>query len=488
MSNSLKVNYLYSLAGTLAGILFPLITFPYTSRILEADGIGQVGFFTSIISYISLFTSLGIPIYAIREIAKVRDNLTEMNRTAIEILILHTIMTLIAYLIVALFCIYVEKISLDIALFLILSASIFLNTIGCEWFYKGIEDFKYITIRGIVVRIVYVILLFCFVHDKSDVLVYALLTVLGTVGNNVFNFVRLRKYIHIKLVSLEDICVSRHVIPAVRIFALNLVISLYLNLDTVILGFLKDSRSVGYYEAANRVSKLLLGVVQSLQTIMIPRFSYLANENTMDKFYSLCQKVIDFVITISIPFGIGLFVLAPTLIHLFCGSSYEPAIVTLEIISPIIILISLSGIPCFQILYPLGHEKLAILSTATGALANLLICFLFIPSLAHNGAAIATACGEAVVTITMFIYGRKYILIKKWSKHYLNCILAGVAMFSITIFVRIMGLSDWSNIMIIPLVGAISYFVALYLLKDDFSMNLLINSIQKIKNIKCTII
>jgi O-antigen/teichoic acid export membrane protein len=470
MSKSLKVNYFYNLVSTLAGIMFPLITFPYASRVMEADGIGQVGFFTSIISYISLFTSLGIPIYAIREIARVKDDIYKMNRTAIEILLLHTALTVIGYIIVILLCVTVTKISLDIPLFLILSVSIFFNTIGCEWFYKGIEDFQYITLRGLIVRIIYVILLFSFVHSKSDLLLYAALTVLGTVGNNVFNFIRIRKYVKPRLISFKELNIVQHIVPALRIFALNMVISLYINLDTIMIGFLKDNYSVGYYEGATRLTKLLLGVVQALQTTMIPRFSYLAKEDTMKEFDELCQKVVDFVVTISIPMSLGLAVLAPTLIHLFCGDTYEPAILTLEIISPIIFLISLSGIPCFQILYPLGHENLAIWSTATGAFVNLIICFLLIPSFSQNGAAVATLIGEATVTVTMYLYGWKYIHIKYCSIHYLNCLIGGLLMFGVLLPIRWCHLGDWLNIIVIPIVGVLIFSFYLYIRKDSFGM------------------
>lgn len=482
MAQSIKVNYFFNLVNTLAGILFPLITFPYASRIMEADGIGQVSFFTSIINYISLFTSLGIPIYAIREIAKVRDDQVQMNKTALEILFLHAALTIIGYIVVAILCVTVAKISLNIPLFLILSLSIFFTAIGCEWFYKGIEDFKYITIRGLIVRIVYVILLFTLVHSKSDLFIYAALSVLGTVGNNIFNFVRLRKYFKPHILFLKDLCISRHIIPAIRIFALNAVISLYVNLDTIMLGFLRDNAAVGYYEGATKMTKLLLGIVQALQTAMIPRFSYLAKAETMAKFDELCQKVVDFIVMISIPIAAVLFVLAPVFITLFCGSTYTPAIITLRIISPIVILISLSGIPCFQILYPLGKENIAIMSTATGAFVNLLLCVICIPLLSENGAAIATVVGEATVAVTMYLYGWKYIHIKYKSTHYLNCVIGGILMFGTMFYLSKFGLGDFLNLVLIPLSGFLIYGSFLYFRKDSFVVYILMIVTNKIKS------
>ena len=148
MAQSVKVNYILNLINTGTQMLFPLITFPYVCRVIEADGIGQINFFQSIISYISLFTCLGIPMYAIREIARDRSDVVKMNRTAMEILLLHSMLTLVGYAIVAILCLTVPQIQVNIPLFLILSLTIFFTAIGCEWFYQGIEDFKYITIRG----------------------------------------------------------------------------------------------------------------------------------------------------------------------------------------------------------------------------------------------------------------------------------------------------------------------------------------------------
>lgn len=179
MAKSLKANYLFNLANTISGLLFPLITFPYASRILLADGIGQINFFQSIIQYITLLTCLGIPMYAIREVAKIRENIEERNKVTVEILLLHASLTVVGYIIMILLVATVTKIQVDILLFLLLSTTIFFTAIGCEWFYQGVEDFKYITIRGLIVKTISVILLFLLVKTKEDIMWYAAYSVFG---------------------------------------------------------------------------------------------------------------------------------------------------------------------------------------------------------------------------------------------------------------------------------------------------------------------
>lgn len=241
MAQSVKVNYILNLINTGTQMLFPLITFPYVCRVIEADGIGQINFFQSIISYISLFTCLGIPMYAIREIARDRSDVVQMNRTAMEILLLHSMLTLVGYAIVAILCLTVPQIQVNIPLFLILSLTIFFTAIGCEWFYQGIEDFKYITIRGLIIKTVSVVLLFIFVKSKTDLLYYGCYTAFGVLGGNIFNFFRLRKYIHRENIIFSELHIKRHVKPVLKVFSFSVVTSIYLQLNTVLLGFLKNA-------------------------------------------------------------------------------------------------------------------------------------------------------------------------------------------------------------------------------------------------------
>ena len=453
-------------------MLFPLITFPYVARILMADGIGQINFFSSIISYISLFTCLGIPIYAIRETAKVRDNIKELNKVTVEILILHFILTIFGYIIVFIIAYNVPEIKTDIPLFLLLSLTIFFTFIGAEWFYTGLEDFKYITVRAILVKTVCVILLFVLVKSKDDLIYYASYTVLVSVGNNLFNFIRLRRYIKPKFVNIKSLKPFRHIKPVIKIFALNIVISIYVNLDKVMLGFISGNAAVGYYTGATKITGIMKSIVSSLQTVMIPRCSYLVGEGKMDKFYTLIQNVVDYVIALTIPISILTFIMSPFIIRVFCGASYEPAILTLRLLSPIIFLIAMSGIPCFQILYPMGKEKYAIASTASGATVNFLLNLLLIPYFAENGAAFATLIAESTVTFTMYYYGRKHIKVKRWNKHYLNCIFAAVIMLIVLCFICMMKLSDISSVIIMPIIAILVYAYILYLTKDKFAMYL----------------
>ena len=316
MGQSIKNNFLLNLSTTITGLLFPLITFPYASRILMADGIGQVQFFQSIIDYVSLCTALGIPLYAVREIARIRDNKELRSRTTIEILLLHAILTLVGYIVVFILAKTVAKIEIDASLFFLLSTTLFFNTIGVAWFYQAIEDFKYITLRSLFVRILSLVALFIFVKTKQDLFYYAGILVIGTVGNNIFNFFRLRKYIKLSKGEFKRLNLLRHLIPALKIFILNLVISIYVNLDSVMLGFLKNEESVGYYAAATRLTKAILGIVSSLGAVLLPRFSNMITNGQKEEFQLLANKAASFTIALSLPMSVGLIFMAAPILNL----------------------------------------------------------------------------------------------------------------------------------------------------------------------------
>lgn len=474
MSKSLKTNYIFNLLNTVSGLLFPLVTFPYASRILLADGIGQVNFFQSIIQYITLFTCLGIPMYAIREVAKVRENITERNKVTVEILLLHAFLTVLGYIIVAILASTIAKIQVDIPLFLILSLTIFFTAIGCEWFYQGVEDFKYIAIRGIIVKIVSVILLFVLVKTKEDILWYGAYSVIGVLGGNVFNFIRLRKYITFNKLPFKELRPLHHLLPALHIFVLNLVISIYIQLNSIMLGFIVDTTSVGLFTAASKLSHMTLGVVGALGTALLPRLSNLIATGQKEKFDQLSQKAIRFVIAITLPMTVGMMLTSPYLIPLFCGESYTPAILTLQIMSPIILAIGVSNILGIQILYPQGQENKVIISTALGAIINFILNLWLIPKYAQDGASIATVMAEVVVTVSMIYIGRKYIPIHWRNKSYLHYLIGTILM--------ALGVGGWMyysiyssyliNLVVSCFIGMIVYALYLISVKDAFYLEI----------------
>lgn len=477
MAQSVKVNYILNLINTGTQMLFPLITFPYVCRVIEADGIGQINFFQSIISYISLFTCLGIPMYAIREIARDRSDVVQMNRTAMEILLLHSMLTLVGYAIVAILCLTVPQIQVNIPLFLILSLTIFFTAIGCEWFYQGIEDFKYITIRGLIIKTVSVVLLFIFVKSKTDLLYYGCYTVFGVLGGNIFNFYRLRKYIHRENIIFSELHIKRHVKPVLKVFSFSVVTSIYLQLNTVLLGFLKNALAVGYFAAATKVMQMLLMMSSCLGSVMMPRASHLIAENKEDELNRLIQKSYDFTLAIALPMTIGLIFCAPSLITALCGVKFEHSILPSQIIAPIILMVAISNVFGIQVLFPKGKINIVTLCCGIGAVADLILNLCLIPFFSYIGTSIAYLGAEVATTVSMYFIGRKYIPIIYFKKSHLTYALGCVVMAFALYGLSLLQLPTLTILLLQGCCGVLAYFIILCICKDE----MLVQILSKIK-------
>ena len=477
MAQSVKVNYILNLINTGTQMLFPLITFPYVCRVIEADGIGQINFFQSIISYISLFTCLGIPMYAIREIARNRSDVVQMNRTAMEILLLHSMLTLVGYAIVAILCLTVPQIQVNIPLFLILSLTIFFTAIGCEWFYQGIEDFKYITIRGLIIKTISVVLLFIFVKSKTDLLYYGCYTVFGVLGGNIFNFFRLRKYIHRENIIFSELHIKRHIKPVLKVFSFSVVTSIYLQLNTVLLGFLKNALAVGYFAAATKVMQMLLTMSACLGSVMMPRASHLIAENKEDEFNRLIQKSYDFTLAIALPMTIGLIFCAPSLITALCGVKFEHSILPSQIIAPIILMVAISNVFGIQVLFPKGKINIVTLCCGIGAVADLILNLCLIPFFSYIGTSIAYLGAEVATTVSMYFIGRRYIPIIYFKKSHLTyalgCVVIAFALYSLSL----LQLPTFTILFLQGCCGVLAYFIILCICKDE----MLVQILSKIK-------
>lgn len=476
--SSLKANIILNFINTVTGIIFPVITFPYAARVLMPEGIGVVNFLSSVVAYIVLLTSLGIPMYAVREVAKCRDDKSMRDQTTIEILSLSLVLCLFGYLIVWLLGVYIPQINRQLSLFYVLSLTILFTSLGVNWFYQAVEDFKFITLRALVFRILAAAALFLFVKDKEDLLIYAFVVVGSTVGNNFINFIHLRKYLSFQAIPWRSLRIWKHLQPALRIFIFNLITSIYLNLNTVMLGFMKGDEAVGYYTAGNKLSHVILSMVASLGVVMLPRCSNLVKNGQDKEFSGITSKSYRFVIALSFPCVAALIVLARPIILLFCGKEFAEATTILYWTAPIIIFIGLTNVLGMQILYPLGKENIVIWSVAGGAFFNLILNFLLIPTYGANGAAFSTFVAELSVLVIQMVWGQAYIPFPYFKKEYLVYLLGSIVMGIFLCLLILFIHNIWILMGVSILVGILIYSSILYLTKDPLLSEVL-SYIQK---------
>lgn len=400
-NNSIKFNFIMNSLLTISSFIFPLITFPYVSRILLPEGTGKVSFVTSVVTYFNMFAQLGIPTYGIRACAKVRDDKETLSRTVHELLSINLIMSALAYLVLGICLATIPRFQTEKPLFIIVSTTILFNAVGVEWLYKGLEQYTYITVRSLVFKVIALVAMLGLVHEKSDYVIYGAITIFAASASNVLNLINTRKYIKVR--SVGNYNLVRHIKPILIFFAMSCATAIYTNLDTVMLGFMKSDVDVGYYNAAVKIKSVLLGVVTSLGAVLLPRASYYIEHGLNDEFQIISKKAIEFVFLIALPLSIYFMIFAKEGVIFLSGSAYEGAIIPMQIIMPTLLWIGLTNIMGIQMLVPLGREKVVLYSEIAGALVDLVINLILIPRMASAGAAIGTLVAEIVVWIVQFI-------------------------------------------------------------------------------------
>lgn len=381
-------------------MIFPLITFPYATRCLGADSLGRVSFASSIISYFSLCANLGIPTYGIRACSKVRDDKIKLSKTVHELLIINFVTTFISYVGLWICIAFIPQLSENKMLMIILSTSLFFSCIGVEWLYSAIEEYRYITIRSLLFKIISLILLFLLVKDKNDYLQYAAITVIASVGSDFLNLIRIRKIVYIRPQHGYEL--KKHLKPIINFFAASIAILIYTHIDTAMLGFLSSNMEVGYYTVAVKVKTVLLNVITSIGIVLFPRISYYLGKKQNEAANQLIRKTIHLICLISIPLVLFFELESYLTVNIIAGEEYYPAIISMKILTPLLFIVGMANIIVYQYILPRGMEKKYCYITILSAIIDVAINAILIPQYGAAGAAIGTLVAESVGLIIEF--------------------------------------------------------------------------------------
>ncbi len=406
-NKSISYNFIMNAIKNISSIVFPLITFPYASRVLLVEGMGKASYVATIVSYFQLIATFGINTYAISEGAKIRDDIKKLTKFTSEMMFLNLISTLLSY--VLLFFLLISPVSIGYRyLIFISSLSIIFSCIGMEWFFNIIEDYRYITVRSVMVQIFSLILLFLLVHDENDVTIYVALSAISTAGSGIFNFFYARKYISVSfnLVKIKDLI--KYIKPMCIIFGLSIASTIYMNMDILMIGLEKGDYDVGIYNTATKLNKIIVNIVCSLNTVVLPRLSYYVRNVGLEKFEGLVKKSIHFIIMCTVPSAIGMIFLAKDLIYIISGSSYYAAENTAQILGINLLFSPLNNFLVYQIFMPIRKEKYPFCAIIFGCVVNIILNFILIPNYSYLGAAIATLIAECVVCIMCLFFAKKF--------------------------------------------------------------------------------
>ena len=481
-TKSVKINMIMNALLTMSALIFPLITFPYASRILKPEGMGKVGFATSVISYFAMFVQLGIPMYGVKACAKVRDDKKELSKVVHELLGISLFMLIVVYSVFFVSINNVAKFEKERPLFIVMGTTILFGAIGCEWLYKALEEYTYITIRSLIFKFIAVVSLLFLVQNKEDYIIYGGITIFAASASNILNFINLRKYIIFKWLGGYNF--KRHIKAVLVFFSMSIAITIYTNLDIVMVGFIKDDVEVGYYSAAVKIKNILLSIVTSASTVLLPRASYYVDNNMMDEFYRILKKVMHFIILMSSSFTVYFMIYAREGIMLLSGEEYGGAILPMQFIMPTLFLIGITNVTGIQMMVPLGMETKVLYSVILGAIIDLIFNAFLIPIYGAVGAAIGTLLAEFGVLICQ-LWMIRNIRCKVFDDVPIVKVCVSIVGASLAcVWIKILGMNAFWSLAISGIFFFGMYMLLLILTRNVLAKEILNQIYQKIKKRK----
>lgn len=402
---SVKRNFTYSSILTLSSYIFPLLTFPYVSRVLGVSGIGIANFIDSIIEYAILISMMGISIVGIREVASCKMQKAKLSEVYSNLLILNAISTAIAITIVSVAMFTVPSLQPYKLLLAVGLCKLFMNLFMTEWLFIGLEDFAYITKRALIVKFLYVLSIFAFVRNQSDIIVYYSLSVSSVVINALINLRYARKFVKLSFRKIN-------IRPYMSVFFTNgiykLVCSLYLSINITWLGFVRDTVQVGYYTTATKLYTIIIALFTAFTNVMLPHLSALLSEGNKEEFWKKIRLSVEALLFFSFPVMTYSIVFGDKMLHILVGDGFENSYLPFRMIMPLVLIIGLSQIFVLQILLPMKKDNKVLRNTVLGALTAIITNLILAKPLGAIGTATTWICSECVVMFASYLTIRNY--------------------------------------------------------------------------------
>lgn len=406
---SLKKNFIYNAILTMSGYIFPLMVYPYVSRVLGVANIGACNFVDSIVEYFTILSMMGMNTIGIREIAKCKNDRQKLDNVFSQLFSLNTLTTIAAIIILIIATNIVPKFAPYKDLLYIGVGKLFFNYMLINWFFQGLENFKYIAARTIFVKILFVISVFLFVKTEIDVKLYYFLVALTWAGNGIINFIYAKKYVSFNFtLKINKAIIGSFFILGVYWF-MN---SMYTTLNVAFLGFATNDIEVGYYTTANKLLTVIMTMFTALTSVMVPRVSVALKSNDNSEAKALIRKAINALMLFAIPLIFFVFPFSQELIYLMSGKGYEGATTPLQIMTPLFFLVGYDQIIVLQTLLPMGKDKdilrNSILAASVGIISNIFLTLNF----GKNGSAIVLILAELSVLLSSQFCVTKYLGLK----------------------------------------------------------------------------
>lgn len=425
--SSIKKNLIYNVVYQLLLIILPLVTTPYISRVLGAEGVGIYSYSYTVSNYFMLAAMLGVRNHGNRSIAAVRDDPKALSRTFWEIYGLQALCSAVALIAYLCYATLLEQEHRWV--FLIQGIYVLTGMLDISWLFFGLEKFKLTVSRNIVMKLMTLVCIFLFVKTPEDLWIYTLILVLGTFFSQSYLWLYLKNEVRWHRPTFSRLL--KHLKPELTLFVPVIAVSLYRMMDKIMLRQMSSYQQVGFYESSEKILNIPTGIITALGTVMLPRMANLAAKGLTKTSKRYIHDSMLLVMFLSSGMGFGIAVIAQVLVPVFLGPEYLPCIGLLKVLAPTVPLISWSNVLRTQYLIPNQKDRSYIISVSLGAVVNLIANVLLIPSLAAIGAAIGTLLAEAAVCVSQTVMVRQDLPIRRYLKLCLPMLIPGLCMYSL---------------------------------------------------------
>lgn len=459
---SVKVNYIYNVSYQILLIVIPLITIPYISRVLGAEGLGIYSYVESIVTYFVLFATMGITYYGQREVAFLQDDRKKRTELFWETKFFTIIISAITLVVYVIFCLF-QRNSL---LYLVLAINIMNVAMDVTWLFQGMEEFKTITTVNVFFKVLTVVYIFLFVRDSGDVVVYALGVSLLTLLGNAFLWTKIGRYVDKPY--FKGIHPFRNYKTIISLFIPTIAIQVYTVLDKTMLGVItSDAAQNGYYDQALKLSKTTLTLVTALGAVMVPRIGYHYSRHEDEKVRSFMYRGYNFVWFLGMPLCFGLMGVADNLVPWFYGPGYDEVTVLLKVLSFLILAIGINNVTGIQYLIPTERQNIFTFTVVLGAIINFVLNMVLIPIMQAKGAAVASVVAETVIALVQLLIVRKEISMAKVLICSWKYLVSSLAMYGVLCLEQRYFMASIINTIIMTLSGIGVYVVTLWIFRDE---------------------
>ena len=463
---SITINFIMRMLRILIGGVFTFFLLKFSTNIFSPVEIGEIDYANTIILYISSIASLGINNYGIRETALVSNNKERLSYSTIELLLIIFITTLIGYVVLFLMIYGFGFFSNIKTLLLIMSINILLMNLGINWFYIGIEEQTFITIRFVIVRFVVAILLLLLVHDENDFILYVILYTSIEGGMGILNILFLPKRINFRI-DFRKLDLRRHIRPLLTIFVGSISIIIYNQLNVVMLSSYYPDR-VAFFSIPNQVIYFIIVLVTLLVPVLMPKVVQAINQRDYDVVDKYSVLSLQYILFFALPIICYIMAMSKDITLMLSSESFLDAQEPFRYFSLTILLVAVNNFFGLQILYSYNKEKIYSLVIFITLLINIILNFLFIPIYRENGVVISAIFSELLKALLLYFYCRRFITsINLFSFRFFKYFIASLIMLAPIYRVSTLDLTYTMSISLSFFIGNLSYLLTLYLLKEE---------------------